>query len=86
MQVPGHLQVQPERGVPAEDLGEPDGGIRCQAAPAPHDLVDPAPGDTEGPGEAVLGESLRLQWIDLAWLAPSLLGERHPGARGLDDW
>lgn len=37
-------------------------------------------------GEAVLGESLRLQWIDLAWLAPSLLGERHPGARGLDDW
>lgn len=37
-------------------------------------------------GEATLGMPLRLEWIDLAWLAPAVLGDRHPRARSLDDW
>ncbi|CAN0434587.1 unnamed protein product, partial [Phaeothamnion confervicola] len=36
--------------------------------------------------EQTLGTGLRQPWLDLAELAPALLGERAPNAKNLDDW
>ena len=36
--------------------------------------------------EQTLGTGLQQPWLDLAELAPALLGERAPNAKNLDDW
>ena len=36
--------------------------------------------------EQTLGAGLKQPWLDLAELAPALLGERVPNAKNLDDW
>ena len=36
--------------------------------------------------EQTLGAGLKQPWLDLAELAPALLGERAPNAKNLDDW
>ena len=36
--------------------------------------------------DSVLAVDLDQPWLDMAWLAPALLGERAPRAKNLDDW
>ena len=75
LQVVVRLQVHPELRLHAEELPEPQGGIRRDSALALHDLVDAPRRHADALGKALPAEVLAFEEI---------LGEHHAGVHRIE--